>query len=110
MKLKLLTLKYFKLFQKKKINDLETLFDTSIELIDPGNKIKGKKKVLKFNSNFFNSYKSIKIKVLFQAINEKERTTFSYINVILNKKIFHVVDLLQFTKNNKIKKIIAFKK
>tara|TARA_B100000989_G_C19515078_1_gene461205 strand:- start:1842 stop:2174 length:333 start_codon:yes stop_codon:yes gene_type:complete len=110
MNLKLLTLKYFKLFQKKKINDLETLFDSNIELIDPGNKIKGKNKVLKFNSNFFNSYKSIKIKVLFQAINEKERTTFSYINVILNKKKFHVVDLLQFTKNNKIKKIIAFKK
>jgi len=46
---------------------------------------------------------------LYQAINKKEKTTFSYIEVILDRKKFHVVDLLQFTKNNKLKKIIAFK-
>ncbi len=110
MNLKLLTQKYFGLFQKKKIHELEILFHKNIELIDPGNRLKGKKKVLDFNSKFFKNYKSIKIKILYQAINKKKKTTFSYINVILDRKKFHVVDLLQFTKNNKLKKIIAFKK
>lgn len=110
MNLKLLTQKYFSFFQKKKIHDLETLFHKNIELIDPSNRIKGKKKVLDFNLKFFKNYKSIKIKILYQAINKKEKTTFSYIDVILDRKKFHVVDLLQFTKNNKLKKIIAFKK
>ena len=53
MNLKLLTQKYFSFFQKKKIHDLETLFHKNIELIDPSNRIKGKKKVLDFNLKFF---------------------------------------------------------
>ncbi len=110
MNLKLFTQRYFNFFQKKKILNLELLFDKNIELIDPGNKLKGKKKVLDFNSKFFKNHKSIKIKILYQAINKKEKTTFSYIEVTLDRKKFHVVDLLQFTKNNKLKKIIAFKK
>ena len=110
MNLKLFTQRYFNFFQKKKILDLELLFDKNIELIDSGNRLKGKKKVLDFNSKFFKNHKSIKIKILYQAINKKEKTTFSYIEVILDRKKFHIVDLLQFTKNNKIRKIIAFKK
>ena len=110
MNLKKLTHKYFYLFQKKKIQGLEKLFDKNILLEDPGNGLKGKKKVLDFNSDFFKKYRNIKIKVLHQAINQKERTTFSFIRVSLNKKKFDVIDLLQFTKNQKLKKIIAFKK
>ena len=110
MNLKLLTQKYFNFFQKKKILNLKIMFDKNIELIDPGNRLKGKKKVLDFNSKFFKNHKSIMIKILYQAINKKENMTFSYIEVTLDRKKLHVVDLLQFTKNNKIKKIIAFKK
>lgn len=110
MNLKLLTQRYFNFFQKKKILNLELLFDKNIELIDTGNSLKGKKKVLDFNSKFFKNHKSIMIKILYQAINKKEKTIFSYIEVTLDRKKLHVVDLLQFTKNNKLKKIIAFKK
>ncbi len=109
MNIKKLTQKYFTYFQKKKLDKLEELFDQNIQLIDPGNKIKGKRGVLKFNKEFFRKFKTIKIKLIYQAINEKKRISISYIKVKLNKKSFDVIDLLEMSKNKKLKKILAFK-
>jgi len=53
MNLKLFTQRYFNFFQKKKILNLELLFDKNIELIDPGNKLKGKKKSFRLQLKIF---------------------------------------------------------
>lgn len=110
MKIKKKTNKYFEYFEKKKLNYLEQLFHNNIELLDPDNIIKGKNKVLIFNRKLFTKFKKIKIKVIHQAINEKKKNSFSYIKVTLDGKIFHIVDFLQFSRDEKLKKIIAFKK
>lgn len=92
MDIKKLTNKYFKYFVKKDLDNLDKLFHDDIELVDPGNKIKGKKRVLVFNKNFFQKFKKIKIKVLHQSINKEKKNSFSYIIVSLNNQNFHVVD------------------
>tara|TARA_B100001027_G_scaffold184416_1_gene136443 strand:+ start:105 stop:437 length:333 start_codon:yes stop_codon:yes gene_type:complete len=109
MNIRQLTQKYFTYFQKKKLDKLEEIFDENIQLIDPGNKIKGKTSVLNFNKQFFKKFKTIKIQLIYQAINKKNNISISYIKVKLNKKSFDIVDLLEMSKNKKIKKILAFK-
>jgi len=110
MNLKKLTNYYFDLFKKKKFKELGSFFNKNIELYDPENLIKGKKNVLNFNKKIFKAFKLIQIKILYQAFNDKNRISFSYIKVKLDKKSFDIVDLIEFSKNKKIKKIIAFKR
>jgi len=108
MNLKKLTNEYLNNFQKKDINELNKIFHKNIELLDVNKTIMGKKKVLSFNKKFFKKYKLIKIKILKQSFNHVENISFSYISIMLNKKIYHVVDLVEFSKYKKIKKISAF--
>ena len=108
MNLKKLTNEYLNNFQKKNINELNKIFHKNIELFDINKTIKGKEKVLSFNKKFFKKYKLIKIKILKQSFDHVKNISFSYINVTLNKKIHHVVDLVEFSKNKEIKKITAF--
>ena len=109
MNLKNLTNYYFDLFKKKKLKELDSFFNKNIELYDSENLIKGKKNVLNFNKKF-KAFNLIQIKILYQAFNDKNRISFSYIKVKLGKKSFDIVDLIEFSKNKKIKKIIAFKR
>ena len=94
MNLKKLTNEYLNNFQKKNINELNKLFHKNIELLDVNKIIKGKEKVLSFNKEFFKKYKFIKIKILKQAFDHVRNISFSNINITLNKKIYHVVDLV----------------
>lgn len=108
MNLKKLTNKYFADFEKKNIFNLNNSFQKNILLIDSGRAIKGNKKVLNFNKQIFKKNKIIKIKILSQAFDISKNISFSYIKVILDKKSYNIVDLIEFSKKSKIKKIIAF--
>lgn len=108
MNLKKLTNKYLYYFEKKNINELTKVFHKNIELVDLKKKIKGKTKVLNFNKKFFKKNKLIKIKILKQAYDNIKNISFSYINIQLGKKNYYVVDLIEYSKNEKIKKITAF--
>jgi len=110
MNLKKLTNHYFDLFKKKNLKELGNSFNNNIELCDPEKTVKGKKNVLNFNKKIFKVFKLIQIKILHQAFDDKSRISFSFIKVKLGKKSFDIVDLIEFSKNKKIKKIIAFKR
>ena len=108
MNLKKLTKKYFENFEEKNIFNLNNSFQKNILLIDNGKAIKGNKKVLNFNKQIFKKNKIIKIKILSQAFDVTKNLSFSYIRVLLDKKSYNIVDLIEFSKKSKIKKIIAF--
>jgi hypothetical protein len=98
---------YFNYFQKKNIQDLDDLFAANIVLKDWDNFAVGKKKVLAFNIKLFRKFKKISVN-LKDAIFIDNYSIVCFITIKLNKKILNVIDILEFNRKYKIKKIRAY--
>jgi len=98
---------YFNYFQKKEIQNLDYLFATNIVLKDWDNHEVGKKKVLAFNIKLFKKFKKISVN-LTNAIFIDSYNIVCFITIKLNKKKLNIIDILEFNKKYKIKKIRAY--
>ncbi len=107
--LKKKSVKYFDDFSKKSLKNLSETFSRNISLEDWENKFKGKKRVLKFNSDVFKKFKRINVKVISMAIDEKNKIVFCEITIKLDKITLDVIDVLMFDRYNKISQIKAYK-
>jgi hypothetical protein len=107
-----ITTEYFKIFSNKDINKLSQLFDNNIVLKDWDIEKFGKEEVIKANQNIFDSVDKITVTPI--KICSDGNTTASEINieVIVNGKIEHlnVVDFIEFSEENKILSITAYKR
>lgn len=101
-----LAIKYFELFSKKDLFNLEKMFSKHIVLRDWNVYGKGIKKVLKINNKIFNSCKKLKVKPI------NTYTSGSYVlaelKIKMDNKNFLVLDILKFDKKKKIKEIKAY--
>jgi hypothetical protein len=112
MTLKDLTIEYFKIFSNKDINKLSELFDDSVVLKDWEIQKIGKEDVIKANQNIFNSVD--KITVIPVKVCSDGNTTASEITieVIIGDTIeyLNVVDFIEFSEENKIISVTAYKR
>lgn len=99
--------KYFNYFQNKNIKSLREIFATNISLKDWANRKKGRKEVLKFNSEIFRKFKRIKVKVK-DKFYVKNFKIICFIEIRLNSKKLDVIDILEFNKKFEIKSIRAY--
>lgn len=109
MNLKNQAINYFKIFCLKDLNGLENIFDKKISLNDWVVEIKGVKNVIKFNKKTFNKFKKINVKIKEIFSNNKKRSVACKIIIKLDKIELKVVDILYFSKKNKIVRIEAYK-
>ena len=98
---------YFNFFSKKNLKQLDKMFSNDVELIDWNVRAKGKKKVLEINKKIFEN-KKINLIHYETYYNFFKKIAACKIQVVINNKKLNVVDLIQFDKNLKIKKIIAY--
>tara|TARA_B100001057_G_C22211345_1_gene704737 strand:+ start:80 stop:427 length:348 start_codon:yes stop_codon:yes gene_type:complete len=99
---------YFSFFSKKKLEELANLFSSGIILQDWTTKLKGKKKVKKFNSNLFKKFKKIEVNLKESFFDNSKMTAACRLKIKLDNKKIDVVDIIYFDKKFKIKKIIAY--
>ena len=103
---KKIALKYFKKFEKKDLNSLEKMFAKNIELRDWNVSAKGIRDVLIINKKIFESCKIIKVKPIKTYI--QNNYVIAELKIKIDAKNILVLDILDFNKNNKIKKITAY--
>ena len=99
---------YFKVFSKKKIDELSKLFSDDITLRDWENNTSGKTEVLNVNKKILNNVESINVVPV--NLYKNENKIIAELEIIINckEKIF-VVDIISFNNDGKIKSIKAFK-
>ena len=108
MTLKEITLKYFKDFSNKDISSLKKVFANDIFLRDWEIEAKGIDAVIKANQNIFNNVISILVDP--QNLYQEGNIVIGELKIVINdSEIIYVVDLLEFNKDNKIKRIFAYK-
>ncbi len=106
--LKTLASEYIYLFSQKNLKELKNLFDENIKLLDWENEIEGINELLDFNAKVFMNFEHIEIDIL--NIVADENLVFIEMIIKLDKKIeLKVVDIIKFSKNNKIIMIKAYK-
>ena len=106
--LKLLTLKYIKLFETKNLIGLREILDNDVSLRDWEINLEGIESVLNFNSKLFRAIELIKINLL--NIATEGRFVFVEMEIYLDKEEkIKVIDLIEFSKKNKIISIKAYK-
>ena len=99
---------YFKVFSKKKIDELSELFSDDITLRDWENNASGKSEVLNVNKKIFNNVESINVVPV--NLYKNENKIIAELEIILNgKEKILVVDIISFNNDGKIKSIKAFK-
>ena len=101
-----LALRYFDIFQKKELHNLEKIFAKDIELRDWNISAKGIRKVLKINQNIFDSCKILKVKTVKTFISDNY--VIAELKIKMDNNNFLVLDILKFDKDKKIKKITAY--
>lgn len=99
---------YFFFFSKKRVNELKNIFHKNIILKDWEGIYKGFTAVIKKNNSIFFNCKKIKIKII--NIIQKNNIFCVKLKIFINynSKPIEVIDLITI-KNNKIKKIEAYK-
>ena len=108
MKLKEITLKYFKDFSSKDISSLKMIFANDIILRDWEIEAKGIDAVIKANENIFKNVHTIVVEP--QNLYQDGNIVISELNIVINdSEIIYVVDIIEFNKENKIKRIFAYK-
>ena len=106
--LKTLAREYIYLFSQKNLKELKNLFDENIKLLDWENEIEGINELLDFNAKVFMNFEHIEIDIL--NIVADENLVFIEMIIKLDKNIeLKVVDIIKFSKNNKIIMIKAYK-
>ena len=99
---------YFKVFSKKKIDELSELFSDDITLRDWENNASGKTEVLNVNKKIFNNVESINVVPV--NLYKSENKIIAELEIIINgKEKILVVDIISFNNDGKIKSIKAFK-
>jgi len=99
---------YFKVFSKKKIDELSELFSDDITLRDWENNASGKSEVLNVNKKIFNNLESISVVPI--NLYQNENKIIAELEIIINgKEKILVVDIISFNNDGKIKSIKAFK-
>ena len=99
---------YFKVFSKKKIDELSELFSDDITLRDWENNASGKTEVLNVNKKIFNNLESISVVPI--NLYQNENKIIAELEIIINgKEKILVVDIISFNNDGKIKSIKAFK-
>ena len=105
---KTLAKEYIDLFKQKNLIGLKNLFDQNIKLIDWENEIEGVNDLIKLNRKLFKEFEYIDINIL-NIVSEKN-LVFIELRIELDKKVFlKVVDIIKFSKDNKIISIKAYK-
>ena len=105
---KTLAKEYIDLFRQKNLIGLKNLFDQNIKLIDWENEIEGVNDLIKLNRKLFKEFEYIDINIL-NIVSEKN-LVFIELRIELDKKVFlKVVDIIKFSKDNKIISIKAYK-
>ena len=100
---------YFETFSNKDLEKLAEIYSDDVVLTDWDIHFEGKNDVLKANKNLFDSLDTINIKVA--NIGQNEHYIFAEIDITINKDlILHVVDVLEFDLQHKIKSIRAYKR
>tara|TARA_Y100001978_G_C23503157_1_gene341963 strand:- start:69 stop:401 length:333 start_codon:yes stop_codon:yes gene_type:complete len=108
MTLKEITLKYFNDFSNKDISSLKKVFANDIVLRDWEIEAKGIDAVIKANQNIFDNVISIVVDP--QNLYQEANIVIGELKILINdSEIIYVVDLLEFNKDNKIKRIFAYK-
>ena len=99
---------YFKVFSKKKIDELSELFSDDITLRDWENNTSGKTEVLNVNKKIFNNVESINVVPV--NLYKNENKIIAELEIIINgKEKILVVDIISFNNDGKIESIKAFK-
>ena len=99
---------YFKLFSKKDINALKSLFSKDIILKDWDINVKGINNVIETNEKIFKSVETILVTPI--AIYQDGFVLVCEINILVNNpEKIRVIDIIKFNKNKKIQEISAFK-
>ena len=105
---KKIVLEYIDYFNLHDVKSISKLLDDAIELQDWDIQSNGKTKVLNSFQNIFDSLKTIKINII--KIYELDYTIIAHLEIFLNKNDkISVIDIIEFSSTNKIKKIRAFK-
>ncbi len=108
MTLKKIALKYFEDFSSKDILSLKKVFANDIVLRDWEIEARGINAVIKANENIFNNVVSIFVEP--QNLYQEDNIVIGELKIIINEsEILYVVDLIEFNKENKIKRIYAYK-
>ena len=103
-----LILEYLKAFNSQDLIKLETLFSDNIILKDWERNVEGKIKVLEENRKIFSSVDSIECKTIKNFF--FENTAICVLKITINnKETLDVVDIIEFNKENKISRIVAYK-
>ena len=106
--LKTLASEYIYLFAQKNLIGLKDLFDENIKLLDWENEIEGRNELINFNAKLFMNFEHIEIDIL--NIVADKNLVFIEMIINLDKKIvLKVVDIIKFSKKNKIIMIKAYK-
>ena len=108
MSLKEISKQYFKMFSNKDLIGLEKIFTKDITLRDWEIEAKGKKEVMKANSNIFRNGGNLLVNPL--RLYEDDNTVIAELEIVVNdEKRLLVVDVIQFDSENKIRSIRAYK-
>ena len=100
---------YFDAFSDKDLDKLSEVYSEDVVLTDWDIHFEGKNDVLEANKNLFDSLDSINIKVT--NIGQNEHNVFAEIDILINDDLLlHVVDVLSFNSDSKIKSIRAYKR
>ena len=109
MELKDIVLSYFDCFSKKDISSLEDFFSKDIILQDWEIEANGINAVIAANKNIFNNVRSITVEI--ENLYQEKNIVIGEIKIILNKlETLYVVDIIEFNKKDKIKRIFAYKR
>ena len=99
---------YFRAWNEKDIVSLKGMFDKNIILTDWEINLEGSEAVITQNKIIFKKIPSIKATIISLAANYDK--VMVQLDISLNfAEVLKVVDIIEFTKNNKIKSITAFK-
>ena len=112
MNLKELTTEYFAIFSNKDIDNLSKLFDETVVLKDWEIEKFGKSEVISANQNIFDSVDSITVTPVKIFVDENTTASEITIEVDVNGKVEHlnVVDVIEFSSENKILSVTAYKR
>ena len=107
MNLKGISLDYFKAFSLKDISVIKIMLDEKVELKDWTINVKGRDSVLDAISLIFQEFDLIRIDV--KEIYQEGFTIIAKLDIKLDDHLLSVVDILNYSEENKILSIHAYK-
>jgi hypothetical protein len=103
-----LAIRYFKAFAEKDLGSLDVLLADDIVLTDWQGQAIGKDAVLALSATIFNGCKNLGVDIEKMAIGQD--TIMAELGINIDNVKVHVVDVLDYDQDNKIKRIRAYKR